>query len=343
MPETLPPPSGDFGALVAGAAAVAPTFPAVTDGRRAMHYAALSAAADSVAAALRRDGIVAGEAVVVALPPGPTALGVVLGALRAGACVAPVDGADASAAAEVASTLDAPFAVVQDRAAPAYARAADESGLRVRRLVSVDLIGELRWPLRLLARAGGLRTPVRFDANGRAAGAVVPWRRWLAGDAAPPDEAPAGGVLERRRPLRPGGARRRRLDAGRVADGRQPGRRHLARPGAAEHAAGRRRGARGGAGAAGARGDARRVAAGRRRRRAALPAAGVGRLGRRRHRPARRRAGARPLRDPVRARLARRRSGAGAAGARVQRGHGHRPVRGLGARAARRGSWRATR
>lgn len=195
VPPALSAASDDFTALVAGAAAVAPTFPAVTDGRRSMHYAVLSAAADAVAAALRRDGIGPGDAVVVALPPGPTVLSVVLGALRAGACVAPVDGADASAAAEVAATLRAPFAIVEDRIAVAYATACDQAGIASRRLVCVDMTRELPLPLRVLARFAGRPSDLPLADDGIAARTCLPWRRWLAGDGAAPDDPAIGGTL----------------------------------------------------------------------------------------------------------------------------------------------------
>lgn len=179
VPAVLPAGETSPADVVAGAAAVAPTFPAVTDGRRALHFAALSAAADRVAAALARDGIGAGDTVVVALPPGPTALTAILGGLRAGVDVAPADGAEASAAAELAVALEARAAVVVDRAADAFAAAVERAGRPVPRLVRLDPLRELRWPVRLVAQLGGARPAPTAGRPG------VAWQRWLGTDASP--------------------------------------------------------------------------------------------------------------------------------------------------------------
>ncbi len=177
VPSDLPDDDGASLDFVAGAAAVAPTFPAVTDGRRAQHFAALSAAADRVAAALARDGLGRGDVVVVALPPGPTAVAAILGGLRAGVVVAPADGAEASAAAELAVSRGARAAVVLERIADAFAAALERAGQPLPRVVRVDPLRELRWPLRVVAWLGGART-----ASSPRAG--VPWHRWLGAEAA---------------------------------------------------------------------------------------------------------------------------------------------------------------
>lgn len=176
VPAALPAGESSLADIVAGAAAVAPTFPAVTDGRRALHFAALSAAADRVAAALARDALGGGDAVVVALPPGPTALAAILGGLRAGVVVAPAGGAEASAAAELAVALEARVAIVVDRAAETFVAAVERAGRPVPRLVRLDPLRELRWPVRLLARLGGARPAPSAGRPG------VAWQRWLGGD-----------------------------------------------------------------------------------------------------------------------------------------------------------------
>ncbi len=196
VPHVLDPAAGDFAGILADAAAVAPTFPAVTDGRRALHYAALNASADAVAAALGREPAADGRPIVVALPPGPTLLAVVLGTLRAGRIVAPVDGADASAAAELSDRLGAPLAIVLDREALPFAQAMQRTGGPLPRIITVDPLRELRFGLRWLARLGaGKRThrPVAAVPD------AVPWQRWVAGDgqASPTgDEAVRTGAIE---------------------------------------------------------------------------------------------------------------------------------------------------
>jgi len=196
VPYVLDAAAEDFAGILADAAAVAPTFPAVTDGRRALHYAALNALADAVAAALGREPATDGQPILVALPPGPTLLAVVVGALRAGRVLAPVDGADASAAAELSVRLGAPLAIILDRAAVPFAQAMQRSGGPLPRIVTVDPLRELRFGLRWLARLGDgkrLHRPVAVFPN------AVPWQRWVAGDgpASPTaDEAVRAGAIE---------------------------------------------------------------------------------------------------------------------------------------------------
>jgi long-chain acyl-CoA synthetase len=67
-----------------------PDHPALVQGTERLSWAALDALMDRVAAALQRDGLVPGDAVVLAGAMSPTLAAVFLGALRAGIVVAPL-------------------------------------------------------------------------------------------------------------------------------------------------------------------------------------------------------------------------------------------------------------
>ena len=76
--------------LVALCARAAPRANAIIDATETLDYAALDALIDRVAAALQRDGIAPGEAVAVCAANCARYAAVFLGALRAGAALAPL-------------------------------------------------------------------------------------------------------------------------------------------------------------------------------------------------------------------------------------------------------------
>ncbi|WP_298825261.1 class I adenylate-forming enzyme family protein [uncultured Piscinibacter sp.] len=67
-----------------------PAAPALSDGETALSYGALDARMDRVAAALQRDGLAPGEAIALCAAPSVAQATLFLGALRAGAVVAPL-------------------------------------------------------------------------------------------------------------------------------------------------------------------------------------------------------------------------------------------------------------
>lgn len=81
---------GSIPALIRAHAAATPDHRAIVVGDRAITYRALDAEMDRVAAALQRDGVPAGAAIVIVAAPSIAYLTVYLGAVRAGICVAPL-------------------------------------------------------------------------------------------------------------------------------------------------------------------------------------------------------------------------------------------------------------
>jgi long-chain acyl-CoA synthetase len=80
----------DIGRRIAQHAREAPMRPALMQDDRALSYAELDARMDAVAAALQRDGLVAGDAIAICAATTIEAAVVFLGALRAGVVVAPL-------------------------------------------------------------------------------------------------------------------------------------------------------------------------------------------------------------------------------------------------------------
>lgn len=168
--------------LVASSAASAPTFPALECLGRTVSYAALAALGDRVAAGLAREGVSAGDRVLVALPECPESVAATLGVLRAGAVARHAPPGDPAAVRAAASGCAAAFA------APSAARQLDPSALRV---IAVDPARALPPLVRLLARLG------RRGGDPPAARGAAAWTGWLRA-AAPPDvvAAPDAPALE---------------------------------------------------------------------------------------------------------------------------------------------------
>lgn len=91
LPATAPASATGLAHAVREQALRTPDAPALIDGERRLDYAALDAAGASVAHALRRDGVRPGEAVAVALPRSWQLVCAMLGILRLGARVVPLD------------------------------------------------------------------------------------------------------------------------------------------------------------------------------------------------------------------------------------------------------------
>ncbi len=84
--ETFQPLSG----MIAAHAAVQPEAPALTQDGRTLSYKALDAQMDRIAAALQRSGVKLGEAIAICAGTSLNYAALFLGALRAGAAVAPI-------------------------------------------------------------------------------------------------------------------------------------------------------------------------------------------------------------------------------------------------------------
>jgi acyl-CoA synthetase (AMP-forming)/AMP-acid ligase II len=83
-------PFGDFGAIILAWAAANGDAPALTDDHGAISWAVLGDRVDRMAAALRRDGLQAGQAVAILGTSGITYALAYLAAIRAGGCAAPL-------------------------------------------------------------------------------------------------------------------------------------------------------------------------------------------------------------------------------------------------------------
>lgn len=169
----LPSSDASFADLVASSAASAPTFPALECLGRTVSYAALAALGERVAAGLARDGVRAGDRVLVALPECPESVAATLGVLRAGAVARHAPYRDPDAVRAAAEGCAAALA------APDAARHLDPAALR---RVVVDPARALPPLVRLLARIGR-----RGGAGAPAPRGAASWLGWLRGTSPPPD------------------------------------------------------------------------------------------------------------------------------------------------------------
>ncbi|WP_063798134.1 non-ribosomal peptide synthetase [Streptomyces sp. 150FB] len=111
-----------------------PRAVALTDGDARLDYAALDSSAAAVAQALRRAGVARGQAVAVALPRSWRLVCVMLGILRLGAQVVPLD---------TQSPAERRRYVLQDSAAVALVHDTDEAGTRLPQGVRALAVGSL--------------------------------------------------------------------------------------------------------------------------------------------------------------------------------------------------------
>jgi acyl-CoA synthetase (AMP-forming)/AMP-acid ligase II len=102
--ELLAQEAGSLPALIHLHAVARPTHPALILGDERLDFAGLDAVMDRVAAALERDGIAAGDVVAIAAPASPAYVATFLGAVRAGAQVAPLQ--PGAAADSLAAMID---------------------------------------------------------------------------------------------------------------------------------------------------------------------------------------------------------------------------------------------
>ncbi|MFF0491574.1 amino acid adenylation domain-containing protein [Nocardia sp. NPDC004068] len=111
--------------LVEAAAALHPDKVAVVDDSTSWDYRTLDRAAERVALRLRADGVTTGARVAVHLPRAVESLAVVLGVLRAGAAVVPLDPSYPQARREAMIARSRPVRIVTDAAELLAADAAD--------------------------------------------------------------------------------------------------------------------------------------------------------------------------------------------------------------------------
>jgi long-chain acyl-CoA synthetase len=152
-------------------AAARPSAAAVTDSRGCLDYAQLDRAMDRVAAALQREGLRPNDAVAICAASSAAYVTVFLGALRAGAVVAPL--APSVTPASFRGMLDdsgARWLFADVMAAPLLVEPVPEAS-GIRRLIALDT---------------GAASPAAHSLPDRA----MPFAEWL--DSAVGDESPAG-------------------------------------------------------------------------------------------------------------------------------------------------------
>jgi long-chain acyl-CoA synthetase len=178
VPAAVPPPDALFHAALAAAAGGSPGYPALVCVNRQLSYAELDALTGRAAAAMVRDGVRPGDRVLLALPSCAPFVVAALGALKAGAVVAPVD-VDRDALAPAVRRLAPRLAVVSEAVAAPVAEALDGRDVRVVVVRSTDALTPL---LRLLYRLGA---PRRARTPAGPADGTVRWPRWLPSAALP--------------------------------------------------------------------------------------------------------------------------------------------------------------
>lgn len=163
VPQGLPPADRSFPQLLVEAAAAAPGQTALVYYRRRTSYAQLEARVALAAQAFLRLGLRPGERVAVALPNGPLACELLLGAMRAGGVVLAI------APDQPAPTVAALLAAEPPRVAVTWAGAPPElqAALAAASAVSVlaDPCQDLPLLLHWLARLSGRAAPPAFQGG----------------------------------------------------------------------------------------------------------------------------------------------------------------------------------
>lgn len=194
VPQGLPPADRSFPQLLVEAAGAAPGQTALVYYRRRTSYAQLEARVAVAAQAFLRLGLGPSERVAVALPNGPLACELLLGAMRAGGTVLAI--APELPAPRVAALLAASpprLAVTWPGARPELQAALAASAALVLADPALDLPPLLNW----LARLSG-RSRRAAPGGGPAGGRAQRWERLLRGIKAgdEPSPSPADPALE---------------------------------------------------------------------------------------------------------------------------------------------------